>query len=1497
MGDNRTIHLATKEGTQSVNIDLEQDFDFLEVLSLRITQQEAYRIFCANYGVLVGKVKANGGYPIKNAKLSIFIPLDNVDSGNSVIRNIYPFETPTDTLPSGQRYNLLPRDKQLGTPADHTPVGTFPSKYDIMTNETLLYVQEKYYKYTTTTNENGDYMFFGLPTGTQIVHMDVDLSDIGNNSVTPADLMNLGYSESLFESDAKFKKSNDLDQLAQIVGINKTVYIRPFWGDVDECEYGITRADFDTARFVFPKGYLIGSIYTDGPAEDNNSFVPKSCWQESSTSASSGVGLRGGVSRIVRADSLRTPEEVASAGEQYGTIGIIEACRLKSDGTTEYVGKWTTKLDGSFMIPLPLNLGKKIWDEDSQSWVDNEEEGFATFGDYRFKIYWEGQGDGSNEQGVENYYDSNINTTQLILGSEGEGVLRSPKLSQSGEEYGNAYSSISHLTGNLWYGTFYNNSNRDAAKLNRGVLFLPNPYVDLGTSGSEEANSYTFFAEPDSLSTASAPFNMKDQFGNQLGRWSNYTRIRLSAYYTVAQYFNYVSDYDVAVPGRKPEGCFSEGILGAWYNGAGDSVYSTPNKPSVYGDDGPSWNTQSIGTNPWIISRSWIDSDEEIRQFPVNYIFNKYKRKDPRWQGIHLEGDEVWLKNYGGFISNYTTASLKVYAAFNMGASAAFSEQGSAPAGCGLDHLIGNYGGFRGNDRQGNMYCDGSCCNPPQLLYCETGACDCTNVCNGAVSSAFGCGTNDCFGKTDATNGVIDGYWFTTARNFYHFDMDGASGNGNDLIFNTTIDQWESTNHLDGCIGCMDLDTVWEDMANWSMTGRGGSIFNEDATPYSWVMPPGQTPKYDPSQGVDISGTLTYGNMRDTPSPLAKGSNKVTMVGDGVTENTSIMGNTICGGFLAPVWGQYSVRARIPYGGADDCYAGVVGIHYCDTTRKNCDLNANWSYSAATSQFFNTGYDKQSVSWAGFAGNEDSTRSLDFSSHYCPSFITSQPLLVDSHCTALEKNMRVCGNGHGADCGALGAYHQKGGGGFVSWELRLKEGMAVRLGIQPVAASGWGSSPSWCDPVSNCNSNGGNLAIPSLAHDQNLCDNGYGCGYVFLNMSISHYSNPDESELVDNYQRTIGEPIHGSLYFPQYYVGVNDDECCSRSNGDFEGWSHNAPEERHKVDVWENFSLLYAGSFMEVNGTLNYENYTTGQGDSLGGSPVRNGKYYNTRTIGNTDIVEITKEIPNFRLGPNQWADIDMDLPNTSVNLSSDYNYSLILNKSDYGPFFTNQDTQNWPLTYAGGMEELQNKNFAPYDWLDFRLAQQYPPQFDTNEVMQRGIGNQGDIPVSWDWMNGGNWGAGTGKLIYPVQTPYYTTAGNLVESNYNVFRYDVQGFSQGGVVFPGVYPRWYNWLRPMPESWYSTNTFWWKDLYALSTEYKELDGETPGTYSPTTPWSAGETYTNDYGTQKTQEVGRSGWSTTNLNAYPIRKYYYFGIRKNRWTALDELKDVLGNVV
>lgn len=116
---------------KQINVQLDQDFDQLEILSLKIRQEDVYPRFCADYGVVAGRVIVNDGFGVPNVKISVFVPLDQVDSQNEIISTLYPYRTITDTNEDGYRYNLLPYDQQHG---GHTPTGTFPSKQDIITN-------------------------------------------------------------------------------------------------------------------------------------------------------------------------------------------------------------------------------------------------------------------------------------------------------------------------------------------------------------------------------------------------------------------------------------------------------------------------------------------------------------------------------------------------------------------------------------------------------------------------------------------------------------------------------------------------------------------------------------------------------------------------------------------------------------------------------------------------------------------------------------------------------------------------------------------------------------------------------------------------------------------------------------------------------------------------------------------------------------------------------------------------------------------------------------------------------------------------------------------------------------------------------------------------------------------------------------------------------------------------------------------------------------------
>ena len=201
--NNKSYRIHTGIGSDSpnvINVPLQQTFDTFEILTLKLNQTNAYNFYESSYGVIVGRVLANDAFGIPNAKVSIFIPVE--DGETLATKGIYPFTSIRSTDSDGVRYNLLP-DNQID--ACYQNVGTLPNKRLVLDNNDILEVFDKYWKYTTVTNEAGDYMLFGVPTGDQQLHVDVDLSDIGVLSQRPRDMMYKGYNESLFESPNKFK--------------------------------------------------------------------------------------------------------------------------------------------------------------------------------------------------------------------------------------------------------------------------------------------------------------------------------------------------------------------------------------------------------------------------------------------------------------------------------------------------------------------------------------------------------------------------------------------------------------------------------------------------------------------------------------------------------------------------------------------------------------------------------------------------------------------------------------------------------------------------------------------------------------------------------------------------------------------------------------------------------------------------------------------------------------------------------------------------------------------------------------------------------------------------------------------------------------------------------------------------------------------------------------------------------------------------------------------
>ena len=217
----KSYRIRTTPGSdKSIKIELEQDFEFLEILSLKINQGDIYSRMCADYGVIIGRVLVNNGYGLPNARVSVFIPIEDADLENPIISELYPYKSISDVNEDGYRYNLLPKEPSY---VGHAATGTFPTKNEVLTDESYVEVYDKYYKFSVRTNDSGDYMIFGVPTGTQTLLMDVDLSDIGCFSLSPQDLITAGLGVESQVNGSSFKTSTNLNELPQIVSLNKII--------------------------------------------------------------------------------------------------------------------------------------------------------------------------------------------------------------------------------------------------------------------------------------------------------------------------------------------------------------------------------------------------------------------------------------------------------------------------------------------------------------------------------------------------------------------------------------------------------------------------------------------------------------------------------------------------------------------------------------------------------------------------------------------------------------------------------------------------------------------------------------------------------------------------------------------------------------------------------------------------------------------------------------------------------------------------------------------------------------------------------------------------------------------------------------------------------------------------------------------------------------------------------------------------------------------------
>ena len=341
---------------QVVRANLTQDIDFLEILSLKIKQEDTYKLHASNYGIIIGRVLANDAFGIPNAKVSVFIPLDDSDKFNSEISSIYPYTSIQSKDSNNRRYNLLLDDSNDEC---YRVVGTFPNKRLVLDNNTEIQIFEKYWKYTTVTNKSGDYMIFGVPTGNNEVHVDVDLSDIGVLSQKPRDFLYKGYNITQFDNANQFKESTNLDNLSQLLSQTSSVHVYPFWGDKDMGEIAITRCDLQVQYKFEPTCVFFGSIVSDN--------------------FSTSIG-----------DKCNFSETVGFNRNLVAGEGTIEMIRKTVDGLIEEFQIQGNRLidgNGVWCYQIPMNLDYVGTDEFGNIVpVDNPNKGIPTRTSVRFRI-------------------------------------------------------------------------------------------------------------------------------------------------------------------------------------------------------------------------------------------------------------------------------------------------------------------------------------------------------------------------------------------------------------------------------------------------------------------------------------------------------------------------------------------------------------------------------------------------------------------------------------------------------------------------------------------------------------------------------------------------------------------------------------------------------------------------------------------------------------------------------------------------------------------------------------------------------------------------------------------------------------------------------------------------------------------------------------------------------------------------------------------------------
>lgn len=164
-----------------LNIDLHRNYESIDTLNIYNNLVNGLPTQESDTGVVFGKLIANQKVTDKNGNV-VKIPLSNVPVGIFQPSEEFPTITSTDSNGNRIQMNFLNTESEIPSEFEYqlanTPnIQSRSAEFDapfLLNSEAFENIPE-HYKIISKTNENGEFILYNVPTGTQVLFFEVDL--------------------------------------------------------------------------------------------------------------------------------------------------------------------------------------------------------------------------------------------------------------------------------------------------------------------------------------------------------------------------------------------------------------------------------------------------------------------------------------------------------------------------------------------------------------------------------------------------------------------------------------------------------------------------------------------------------------------------------------------------------------------------------------------------------------------------------------------------------------------------------------------------------------------------------------------------------------------------------------------------------------------------------------------------------------------------------------------------------------------------------------------------------------------------------------------------------------------------------------------------------------------------------------------------------------------------------------------------------------------------